>query len=70
VTQQGTRRRGHVAVTASGAKLTYTAQACALKPAPAAAGYSIGTNAAGKKTIRLRLPYGAQGAADYTFVEL
>lgn len=54
-------------VAASGTLLTYTAGACATKPAPATASYSVGVDN-GRKTIILRLPYGT-GTALYRFVE-
>lgn len=61
--------RYDVAVSASAATLTYTPEACAAKPAPGTAGYSVGTNASGKKTLTLRLPYGS-GTALFRYVEL
>ena len=60
--------RYDVTATASSAQLTFTPQACALKTAPSQVSYSVGTdNATQKKTITLRLPYGANGSANYTF---
>lgn len=61
-------RRYDVAVTASGNKLTYTPQTCATSPAPAEATYYTGTSAA-KKTITLRLPWGASSEALYRYTE-
>lgn len=60
--------RYDVDVSAASATLTYTPKACAQKPAPAKAGYSVGTDVNGKKTLILRLPYGT-GSANYRFVE-
>lgn len=61
--------RYDVTVAASGTTLTYTPTACAQKPAPAQAGYSVSTDAnTGKKVLILRLPYGT-GNANYRFVE-
>ena len=54
-------------VVANGNQLTFSASACAQKPAPAAASYSA-TTSGGKKVLVLRLPYGT-GAALYRFVE-
>jgi hypothetical protein len=61
--------RYDVEVSAASATLTYTPQACAAKPAPAKAGYSVTTDGKGKKVLILRLPYGT-GYANYRFTEL
>lgn len=63
-----TTLRYDVAVAASGTTLTYTAQPCAAKAAPASALYSTGVTADSKKTITLRLPYGT-GSANFYYVE-
>lgn len=62
--------RYDVAVTASGTDLTFGPATCqsGAEP-PAAAKFSSGTTTEGKKYIRIRLPYGANGSALYRFVE-
>ena len=63
--------RYDVTAAANAAQLTFTPQECALTAAPSLVSYSVGTLAAtGKKTITLRLPYGAKGSANYTFTEM
>lgn len=60
-------QRYDATVVASGNQLTLGPTACAQKPAPASASYSVVANGA-KKELHLRLPYGA-GSAIYKFVE-
>ena len=59
--------RYDVDVAATGSSLAFTPKTCEAKPAPAGAMYSVG-DAAGKKVLTLRLPYG-KGFALYRFVE-
>ena len=63
--------RYDVTVAASAAQLTFAPQECALKSAPSVVRFSVGSVAgSNKKTITLRLPYGANGSADYTFTQM
>jgi hypothetical protein len=55
--------------TATKLQLTPSTECPGASPPPSPITYSSGTNAAGKKTFHMRMPYGKSGWARYSFIE-
>jgi len=62
-------RRWDVDVEAKDGRLTFTPRACSVNSPPTETSYSTGPAAGGKKTLTLRLPWGASSEAIYRYTE-